>query len=201
MTDLDPAREIEEYSAAYRRLPDAEFLATVDALPALPDGTSREWDRDEPWRLAYRYLALTDVAAERRLRAAVVPLLERACYGDPGEMMRGLRHAFEDIAKPDWAFLAEAYSTAARSARPGARLWSVEGLGVLSDPGTLPVVAAALADPAWEVRRAACRAMARICHDHPSLRDEGLRALQPYASDPAISQDAAWACRRILGQK
>jgi hypothetical protein len=47
---------------------------------------SIRWDNKNYWSdFAYRYVALNDVAAERAVRL----LLERACNGDPGEMMRG----------------------------------------------------------------------------------------------------------------
>lgn len=53
------------------------------------------------------FYLLGALAALRSLRAAIPLLLERACYGDPGEMMRGIRHTLEAIVKPQWDILTD----------------------------------------------------------------------------------------------
>src|SRR5688572_15924666 len=120
MPDESPVDSIARAAAAQRALSDDEILARLDSLPALADEGDPSWDSDDYWqRVAYPYLAFADVAAERKLRRAVRPLLERACYGDPGEIMRGLRHPLEAIFNPDWASLADEYLAVARNERLG----------------------------------------------------------------------------------
>src|SRR4051794_32009040 len=97
---------------------DEEVLAELAALPALADGDDPRWGKDEYWQtVAYPYLALANVATERRLVGAIPLLLERACYGDPGEIMRGLRHRLEAIVAPNWSKLADICLEAAQSPR------------------------------------------------------------------------------------
>src|SRR5688572_18859096 len=63
---------------------DAEILAELSAMPPLLDEEDPSWNSDEYWTtVAFRYLALGDVAATRRLRGAIQPLLAKACHGDP----------------------------------------------------------------------------------------------------------------------
>ena len=143
--DETPVDSIARAAAAQRPLSDDEFLARLEALPALADEDDPSWNEDEYWeRVAYPYLAFADVAAERKLRRAVRPLLERACYGDPGEIMRGLRHPLEAIFNPDWAGLANEYLAVARSERLGARMWAIAGLAVVDDPRAGPIFEASI---------------------------------------------------------
>src|SRR5258708_21884088 len=105
---------------------DADVIAEIEQLPPLADEVDPVWDDETYWSdFASRYLALSDVAAERQLRLAVRLLLERACNGDPGEIMRALRHAFERIFNPDWAALADVCIELSASKRPGTRLWAI----------------------------------------------------------------------------
>jgi hypothetical protein len=114
-------------------------LGELAALPPLPDEDDSVWEQDATWQEAYRFGALADVAAVRRLTPAVRLLLDRACYGDPGEMLRGLRHALEAIVNPRWSELADICLEAARSSRPGTRLWAIDQLSVLDDERARPV--------------------------------------------------------------
>ena len=69
---------------------DADVIAEIEQLPPLADEGDPAWNDETYWSdFASRYVALSDVAAARQLRPAVRLLLERACNGDPGEMMRG----------------------------------------------------------------------------------------------------------------
>jgi hypothetical protein len=97
-------------------------------------------------------LALSKVAAERRLRAAVRLLLERACYGDPGEIMRGLRHPCERIFNPDWAGLADVCIELSASKRLGTRIWAIHQLMILDDPRAREVFERAMHDENAEIR-------------------------------------------------
>lgn len=120
---------------------DQAILDELVALPPLADEADPCWLDDAYWmRVAYPYVALADLAAARRLRAAIRPLLDRACFGDPGEIMRGLRHALEAIAKPDWIALADICIAAIASDRPGTVLWAVDQLRVLADERARPVL-------------------------------------------------------------
>jgi hypothetical protein len=120
---------------------DQAIIDELVALPPLADEADPNWNDDAYWtRVAYPYLALVEVAAQRRLRTAIRPLLDRACFGDPGEIMRGLRHALEAIVKPDWSALADICIAAIASERPGTVLWAVDQLRVLEDERARPVL-------------------------------------------------------------
>jgi hypothetical protein len=194
----DPLERIQELAAGYRRLSDEQFLEELSRLPTLPADTRDAWSRDENWELAFRHVAFGEVAAERRLRAAIVPLLVKASVDDPGETMRGLRHALEAIVDPDWRFLADAYVTAAALPQPGARRWSIFGLGVLRVPETMPVLVAALRDGETQVREAACQSICMLCQGRPGLHVEAVRVLEQYISDRNIGLAAKDAVTAIL---
>jgi hypothetical protein len=145
-----PIDTIQRVARQLRPLSDVEFLTRLQALPALSDEDDPAWSSEDYWqRVAYPYLAFADVAAERKLRQAVRPLLERACYGDPGEIMRGLRHPLEAIFNPDWTALADEYLAIARGERLGTRMWAIAGLAVVDDPRAAPIFEASVReDPA-----------------------------------------------------
>jgi HEAT repeat protein len=148
-----PHQIIGDLAAAYRRGSDAEVLGHLAALPPLADEDDPCWTNEEYWRqVADRYLALADVAAARRLRPAVALLLDRACYGDPGEIMRGLRHRLEAIVNPNWSELADMCLEAARSRRPGTRLWAIAQLTVLEDPRAKPIFEEAIRSGPDDIR-------------------------------------------------
>jgi hypothetical protein len=146
MADAEsPIETINRVAAELRPLTDAEFLARLEALPALADENDPAWNSEDYWRrVAYPYLAYADVASERKLRPAARPLLERACYGDPGEIMRGLRHPLEAIFNPDWSALADEYLAVARGDRLGTRMWAIAGLAVVDDPRAAAVFEASV---------------------------------------------------------
>src|SRR5438067_11781802 len=106
MTDRrKPYQILAEMVAAHASTSDAYMLAELAALPPLPDEDDPAWEQDETWQKAYQFVALAQVAATRRLKPAIRLLLERACYGDPGEMFRWLRHASDAIVNPRWSGL------------------------------------------------------------------------------------------------
>ncbi|HWE19952.1 MAG TPA: hypothetical protein VG758_22685 [Hyphomicrobiaceae bacterium] len=142
---------------------DADVIAEIEQLPPLADEGDQVWSDQGYWRdFAYRYVALSDVAAERQLRPAVRLLLERASNGDPGEMMRGLRHASEHIFNPDWAALADVCIELSASKRPGTRLWAIDQLMVLDDPRARQVFDKALHDQVDEIRQIAASGLQRL---------------------------------------
>lgn len=126
---------------------DDEVIAEIERMPPLADEGDLAWNDEAYWNEAgYLYVALSEVAAIRNLRPAVRLLLERACNGDPGEMMRGLRHAFERIFNPDWEALADVCLELCGSSRPGTRIWATHQLMILDDPRAEIVFEQALCD-------------------------------------------------------
>ena len=76
----------------------------------------------------------------RRLKRAIRLLLDRACYGYPGEIFQGLRHASEAIVNPRWSEQTNICLEAARSPRLGTQLWAIDQLGTLDDERARPVL-------------------------------------------------------------
>ncbi len=193
---------IERIKDDLRARSDADVLRELESLPVLPAEDSDAWGVDSQWwQKAERFIALADLTAERRLRAAIPLLLGRSCYGDPGEMMRGLRHALEAIVAPEYDALTPFCVEAAASPQPGARLWAVDELGVLRDRRGLAVLIRALSDSAGEVRRTACRSLSMLTREHPDLRTEIVAALTTYrdsATDTKDKKDADRAIQRIV---
>ncbi|HEX6738475.1 MAG TPA: hypothetical protein VF310_09395 [Vicinamibacteria bacterium] len=150
-----PKDEIARLVQGWEGRSDGEVLEGLRGLAPLADEGDPCWTREYWSQVAYPYVALGDVAARRRLRAAIRLLLDRACFGDPGEIMRGLRHSLEAIVDPDWEALVEDCLAAARSARRGTRLWALDTLAMLDDPRARPVFEAALGDPASLIREVA----------------------------------------------
>jgi hypothetical protein len=164
-----PHRAIARLAAERSTRSDRELLAELRALAPLPDEADPAWEDPATWDRANLYHALAGVARERRLRPAAALLLERASHGDPGEMMRGLRHHLEGIFRPDARALSRLCRRLARAERPGTRMWAVAELGVLRAPATLGVLLAGLRDPEALVRREACMATPMLCAAHPRL--------------------------------
>jgi len=151
------AEAIDRIAREYRGLTDAQVLERLRALAPLLDENDPAWQRHEYWREAgYTYVALSDVVCERRLVEAIPLLLDRACFGDPGEIMRGIRHALEHIVAPDYEVLADFCMKAAESPRAGTRLWAIDELAILRDPRGEAIFRAALNGPheiAWRAER------------------------------------------------
>ncbi len=154
---------IDEMAAAHAESTDAQILAELAAIPQLADEPDPCWNEDGYWRrVAYPYLALWNVAAERRLRDAVPLILDRACFGDPGEIMRNLCHAVEAIVKPDWSALTAPCVAALASPRPGTRFWAAFELGRLRDPTAIPALERAAQDAVPDVREEVESALERM---------------------------------------
>ena len=158
-----PYQIIDQLVAARAQLSDAEVLAELAAIPPLADEEDLCWDDNGYWHeVAYPYLALWNVARERQLRAAVPLILDRACFGDPGEIMRNLCHAVEAIVKPDYWALTTPCVAALASPRRGTRLWAADELRRLCDPAAIPALERAALDPVPEVRECAESALERM---------------------------------------
>lgn len=156
----NPVDIIEKYVNQRNSRTDEEILSELTALPVLPDEDDPLWEDDATWvNHALLYVAISDIAATRGLRPAVKLLLERACYGDPGEMMRDLRHSLEGIVDGDWDYLFDVCIEMVGNTNPGARLWAIDELRRLRDKRAVPVLKQALSDTAILVREEAASAL------------------------------------------
>lgn len=169
MRSLDPLTMIEQYAKELSPLSDDELLRALRALAPLPPESHKDWNEESTWLAAYRFLAFSDLCATRRIRASVPLLLDRASSGDPGEMMRGLRHTLEGIFDPDRSGLAAVLCESTKSASPGARRWALNELGTLRDSVASAAVMSRLVDEIEVVREEACFALRLICKAHPKL--------------------------------
>ena len=158
-----PFEIINAMASERRGRSDQALLDELGELPPLADEDDASWDDPTYWvRVAYPYLALVQLAAERRLRPAIRPLLDHACFGDPGEIMRGLRHGLEAIVNPDWSVLADICIEAAQTERPGTILWSVDQLVVLDDERARPLLLTLGASSYDEIKWRAQAAIERL---------------------------------------
>lgn len=201
--NMTAAQHIEALADERRHLTDQQILAELAALPVLPDEDDPAWDDDRTYlNHAYLFVAFTDLAAERHLRPAMLLLLERACYGDPGEMMRGLRHTLEGIAAPDWDLLTDVCLQAARLPQRGARLWAINELAILREPRTLDTLIAALEDPATLVRDEAVGALESLGASAAACRSAALGALRRLVmseADPGVARSSRAALAKLEG--
>lgn len=158
-----PAALIAALVERWRDRPPAELLAALAALPPLPPEDDPAWDSPRHWMdVVWPYVAFGDLAALHELRPAVALLLDRACDGDPGEIMRGLRHSLEHIAGGDWTWLADECIAAIERGRPGTVLWAADQLAILDDPRARPVFERLLGSPHERIRDAADLGLARL---------------------------------------
>jgi len=159
---------------------DEAVLEALTNLAVLPDESDAQWRDMQTWHQAELFVAFGKLAAERHLKPAIPLLLERACYGDPGEVMRGLRHSLEESVQGDWTALGDICEQAAKSVLPGSRLWAIRELGVLRDANFLQTVIDALQDNALLVRQEACVSLEMICQKHTDVRLKAIEALTQY---------------------
>lgn len=161
-----PNQIIDDMAAARAMQTDAQVLAELVAIPPLADEADPCWHDHEYWhQVVYPYLALWNLAAERRLRDAIPLILDRACIGDPGEIMRNLCHKVEAIVKPDWSALTTVCIAALSSSRPGTRYWAAFELGRLRDPTVLPALERSAQDAVLAVREKASNALERLASE------------------------------------
>jgi len=148
-----PHEVIARIARSYANRSDEEILTAIRLLPELLDETAPEWASEEYWNSAvFPFMALSDIAGERKLLPAIRLLLDRACFGDPGEFMRGLRHSFERIVNPNWSVLADICITASVSQRLGTKLWALNQLAILDDARAKPIFELAVNDGPDEIR-------------------------------------------------
>lgn len=177
---MDLYEHYQSLAEQFRTLNDQALIEMLSALPVLPDEDDLIWNEDAIWiEHANIYSALLDVASERKLIETIPLFLERACYGDPHEMMRSIRHSFEQMVKPDWDVLSQiCLKLLAQNPPAGARLWTITQLSILEESSTLDPVFQALTDPAPLVREAAIAWLWRIADTNPSHRPRAIQALE-----------------------
>jgi hypothetical protein len=172
---------LEPHRSTLAALPDDSLLRSLADLEPLPDESDPDWlgADSNAWRRTGEFLAHADEVAKRRLIAGVGLVLEKACFGDPGETMRGLRHSLEQAVDGDWVELASICTSALASHRPGTRLWAIHELAVLREPSSVDAIRMALDDGEAAVRIEACRAVEMLAQRHPNraaaLRPDVLR--------------------------
>jgi hypothetical protein len=128
----DTWTEITKLMEARAAWTDAEILAEFEALAPLDESSAPS--EDAFWQHATMYLALTEICAVRQLKPGARLILEKAEFGDPGSIMRGIRHALERIYNPDWAGLAQVCIDAFNTGRPGTQRWAMSELRILEQP-------------------------------------------------------------------
>ena len=176
------ARFVEERAAAT----DDAVLAELAAFEPLPPEADAAWQADATWDRALRLVALADVVAARRLKSGVESILAATSFGDSGETMRGLRHAFEATYAPDCSELATVCERASRSDRPVARLWATAQLGILRERSSFACLVERLGDDERAIREEAGRSLQMLCRAHADLIAEACAALRAAVdADPA----------------
>lgn len=152
------------------------------------------------WDRAGEFLAFADEVASRRLLQGVRLLLDKACFGDPFETMRGIRHSLEGAVDGDWAALNMICLGAADSDRPGTRLWAVNELAILRDPISIDQFGVALSDGEPLIRLEACRAVEMLGQQHPQLARSLIGRLTAIAAedvDSSVQRAAQRAVERL----
>ncbi len=155
MDERKPHEIIQELYKARLEWLDEAILAELEALPGLPDendgpwfGTSScMWQQEQTQQDASLYLALARHVEKRRLKRGVRLLLERASYGDFGEIMRGMHHRFEGTYRGYYSELADLCLELAQSTRLGTKLWALDQLARKCDRRAIPELFKALYQP------------------------------------------------------
>ena len=152
-TDFDSLQIVDRLMDALADTPADQLLTQLAETEPLPDEDDPAWDDDQFWiDAALPFDALARVACTRKLLEAVPLILDKMCYGDPGETMRPVCHGFEYIVNPDWEKLFPHYSKATESARRGTRLWSLFCLARLRSEQARPIFERCLTDSDDQVR-------------------------------------------------
>ncbi len=166
----------------YRAYSNEALLVELTSLPVLPDEKDPGWKDLQTWvDLACPYLALAHIMGERRLEGAIIPLLEKASYGDPGEIMQGLRHTLERIVDPDWPLLVRICVQVSKSPYRGARLWAIRELGILRDSTSFDTLSNAIKDEEL-IHEEACMALEMLCQTNPDYLPRAEQVLKDYIS-------------------
>jgi hypothetical protein len=174
------------------------ILEEIRALEPLPDETDPSWDHDSIWARTDLLIALADLIAARRLEQGIGLVLDKMCFGDPGEVMRSMRHSLEAAISPDWRRLAEICGERCASERAGTRYWAVQELGVLREPSAMSTILNMFEDREREVALVAFSSAAMVLQWHPELRATATKALRTIAQQRKEVRDEAQDCIRDI---
>ena len=159
-SDFDSIQHVDNLMDALADTPDDHLLARLTETEPLPDEDDPRWDDLQFWiDVANPFEALTRVACSRKLLSAVPLILERMCFGDPGETMRPVCHGFEHIVNPDWNKLFPLYAKATESSRRGTRMWALFCLARLRSEDARRIFDRCLTDEDDNVRSEAERGL------------------------------------------
>ena len=159
-----PVAILERLQSERRDRTDDALVAELRALEKLPPERTPPWDDEEndAWARAYLLVALTGLIAERGLVDAVPDVLAKMCLGDPGEMMRGMRHDIEALFRENPARHAQVLRDASRSDHDGARYWAFEWLPMIAGDDCIEELFVALDDRCDDVAANACAGLVRL---------------------------------------
>jgi hypothetical protein len=195
----DTWTEVEALMAARSTRSDAEILAEFEAMPPLDETSATS--EDVFWVQANLYLALSEICAVRRLKAGARLILEKGDDGDPGSIMRGMRHALERIYDPDWAGLAQVCIDAFKTGLPGAKVWGMSELRILGQPFARPLFEEILQNKDVEYVSDAEQGLARldVAAEKTALADKSDAEIlaQLEAVSPVVDEaDPSWKAER-----
>lgn len=149
-------------------------MAEIQALPVLPDEFNKQsdiplddlhWSEPETDRLLDRYLALVAIVRDRKLRAGVPLLMERASYGDMGESMRRVWGSLSSVFDSDRATWNDLCFRMVQSPHRGVRLWMIQEISCIADERSLSVIINGLHDPAPMIREWAIDWIETLCEE------------------------------------
>ncbi|MFD2572919.1 hypothetical protein ACFSUS_19915 [Spirosoma soli] len=131
----------------------AELISTAPLM------SEKEWDNStnpqDSMRL-YLYMAHASLVADRHMKEAIIPLLERAGYGDLSETMRTLRNVLIETVDGDVEQLIAPCLIAVTLPQPGCRMWALDTLEMFLDkPEVRSVFEQALNDKEAGIRESA----------------------------------------------
>ncbi|WP_338874935.1 hypothetical protein WBJ53_04875 [Spirosoma sp. SC4-14] len=132
----------------------SQVINELLALPPMPDEDDNLWDYTKTWYEAEVFLADVNYAARHHLESVIPILYQKACYGDPGEILRGVfKNSVYDIASRDEEKVIHYAVQAYKSIRNGTRYWAVYSLSFFKDlPQAHSILVDALLDSEHQIR-------------------------------------------------
>ena len=173
--DKRPGEIILELYEARIDWADEAILLELETLPGLPDEYDEQpwfnlnyaWEHEQTQQTFTLYLALADHVRKRKLKAGVRLLLERASFGDFGEIMRGMHHNFEAAFEGSDSELADLCVELMQQPRLGTKLWALEELSRLKDRRAIPELLRALYLPTFMFSTYATMWLQRLYDEFP----------------------------------
>ena len=188
MDDRKPHQIIQALYDERAEWTDEAILAELETLPGLPDEDDGPWfgsfglmwQQEQTLKNADLYLALARHVAKRRLKPGVRLLLERASYGDFGEIMRGLHHTFEAVYGGQYAELANLCAELMQHLRLGTKVWALDQMTRLRDRRAIPELLKAVYEPTDFLFESACMYLSSFYKDFSEERSEIERVLSTF---------------------